>query len=472
MIKFFSDTLETLCQQPVVLLLLMAIPLVVIAKLTRVFPSKKSLWLVALPALVSLAFSITSSIGWFVIALDLLAIFVLVVDLLTIVPRGKFMAQRKCLKIASLDKSHEVEIAVANNSSRSCRVEIRDDLPDQFSAQPAFFQQKLQGRSRSFFSYKFKSTERGKFDLENVHVKVASLLGFWRGYFKIPVETEINVYPDMKQITQFELLARTNRLRLLGVRRIRRIGTDNEFERLRDYTQDDNFRHIDWRTTARRRKLTVKDFQTNQSQRIIFLVDCGRMMTGQSGDITMLDHSLNAMLMLSYVALKQGDSVGLVCFSDKIHNYTPARSGVNHINRLLHASFDLKPDYVESRYDSAFLHVSKNCRKRALVVLLTNVIDDINATQIRSYLGSMAGKHLPMGVLLRDHELFDVVDEYQADQSTDVYQAAAAADVLTWRHQILNDLSRKGVLTMDVFPDQLTARLVNQYLEIKARHLL
>lgn len=472
MLKFLTDTLEILCQQPVVFLLLMAVPLLAIAVIRRVFPSKGALWLVAIPATLSLTITLAPNLGWYLAVLDLVVLGVLFLDLLTVVPKRRITAERKCLKIASLDKSHEVELAVSNHSGWSCSVEVRDDLPDQFSAKPGQFRQRLNGKSRSFFEYKFKSTERGKFLLDFVHVKVKSLLGLWRGYFKIPVESEINVYPDMKQIAQFDLLARTNRLRLLGVRRVRRIGTDNEFERLRDYTQDDNFRHIDWRTTARRRKLTVKDFQTNQSQRIIFLVDCGRMMTGYSGELTMLDHSLNAMLMLSYVALRQGDSVGLVCFSDKIHNYTPARSGVNHINRLLHASFDQRPEYVESRYDSAFLHVSKNCRKRALVVLLTNVIDEINASQIQEYLGAMAGKHLPMGVLLRDHELFDVVEDYQARKSPSIYEAAAAAEILTWRDQVINDLSRKGVLTMDVFPDHLTARLVNQYLEIKARHLL
>lgn len=472
MIKTLTQLLESLTQQPILFLLLMSIPLFLIARLGRVFPSKKSLWLVTIPALASLSFTIAPSIGWYVVTLDLLAVALLMIDLYTIVPRKRLQATRNCLKIASLGKPHAVELTISNRSRWSCDVEIRDDLPDLFQSKPSEFHLRLRPDSKSFLEYSCHANERGKFELKCVHAKVHSRLGFWNGFFKLPVESEIHVYPDMKQITQFDLLARTNRLRLLGVRRIRRIGTDNEFERLRDYTQDDNFRHIDWRTTARRRKLTVKDFQTNQSQRIIFLVDCGRMMTGHSGKITMLDHSLNAMLMLSYVALRQGDSVGLVCFSDQIHNYTPPRAGVNHINRLLHASFDQHPEFVESRYDSAFLHVSKNCRKRALVVLLTNVIDEINASQIQEYLGSMAGKHLPMGVLLRDHELYNAMDEYQSGESTDIYEAAAAAEILTWRHQVINDLNRKGVLTMDVFPDHLTARLVNQYLEIKARHLL
>jgi uncharacterized protein (DUF58 family) len=204
----------------------------------------------------------------------------------------------------------------------------------------------------------------------------------------------------MKQLAEYAVLARTNRLSLMGVRRTRKIGQDNEFERLRDYTRDDNYKHIDWRTTARRNKLTVKDFQTNQSQRIIFMVDSGRMMTNESAGLSLLDHAFNAMLLMSYVALRQGDSVGLVCFSNEVHTFVPPRSGMKQMNQLLHASFDRFPQMVESRYDEAFLYLRTHCPKRALVVLITNVIDEVNSHQIEQYLGSIVGRHLPLGVLI------------------------------------------------------------------------
>jgi uncharacterized protein (DUF58 family) len=255
------------------------------------------------------------------------------------------------------------------------------------------------------------------------------------------------------------------------VRRTRRIGQDNEFERLRDYTPDDNYKYIDWRSTARRNKLTVKDFQTNQSQRLIFLADCGRMMTNEASGLSLLDHSFNAMLMLSYVALRQGDSVGLICFSDQIHHFVPPRGGMNQMNRLLHAVFDRFPKLVESRYDDAFLHLDTHCKKRSLVILMTNLIDEVNAVQVQQYLSVIAGRHLPMGVLLRDHRVFDAAETAIASDHQ-LYRAAAAAEILTWRHQILTNLQRQGVLALDVFPEQMTAPLVNRYLEIKARHLL
>ncbi len=270
---------------------------------------------------------------------------------------------------------------------------------------------------------------------------------------------------------EYALLARTNRLSLVGVRRTRRIGQDNEFERLRDYTPDDNYKFIDWRSTARRGRLTVKDFQANQSQRVMFLVDCGRMMTNRHAGLSLLDYALNALLMLSFVALRQGDSVGLLCFSDQIHCYVPAKGGMAQMNRLLHATYDRFPRLVESRYDQAFLHLASHARKRSLVVLLTNVIDDVNAGQIQRYLANQVGRHLPLGVLLRDRRMFSLADG-PVESDSQLFTAVAAAEVLLWRRQAIADLQSSGVLTVDAFPEQLTAQLVNRYLDAKARHLL
>ncbi len=481
-------TIDLLIHSPILLLVLMGMPLLWLARQRGLYPDRRLLFLSAIPAVGSVLMiqdpaGGASFAGWSfkqwtlatVLALDGVLLLTAILDMLAIVGAPHFSCTRKLQRIASQGKRQEVEIELTNASRRGCYISVRDDLAQSFVAEPDRFDVRIQGRSKTQFTYDFICNERGKSVLECVHLLVLSPFKLWRGFYQVPVESTVNVYPDMKQIAEYDLLARTNRLSLLGMRRSRKIGQDNEFERLRDYTQDDNYKHIDWRTTARRRKLTVRDFQANQSQRIVFMVDCGRMMTGRAADISLLDHSLNAMLMLSYVALRQGDSVGLISFSDRIHNYTPARSGVKHINRLLHASYNQRATYVESRYDDAFLYLRTHCLKRSLVILITNVIDEINSHQIKQYLGSLTGRHLPLGVLLRDHDLYAAVDEFESVPNPDrnmIFQAAAAADVLTWRHQVIRDLRHQGVLALDLFPEQLTSQMVNQYLEIKARHLL
>jgi uncharacterized protein (DUF58 family) len=456
---------------PLFYLLLSVIPLAVLARWRRAYPSRKLVLLALGPAIAAFLLLLWSPLWQLVLAVDLAALIFALADLVTIPGAKAFAIERQALRIASLQKPHRVTLTVLNRSELEYSASLRDGYPATFTAAPPEFDLQLQPRSRSTMHYDLMASRRGAFTLQTAHLRVESRFGLWVRYFVYPVESVIHVYPDMKQLAEYAVLARTNRLSLMGVRRTRRVGQDNEFERLRDYTRDDNFKHIHWRSTARRSKLTVKDFQTNQSQRIVFLIDCGRMMTNEAAGLSLLDHALNAMLMMSYVALRQGDSVGLLCFSDEIHGFVPPRGGMRQMNQLLHASFDRFPRLVESRYDEAFLYLAARSRKRALVVLVTNVIDEVNSRQIEQYLQSFVGRHLPLAVLLRDRVLFDAADRQLASEE-ELFRAAAAADILTWRHQVLADLSAKGVLSLDVFPEEMTAPLVNQYLDIKARHLL
>ena len=161
---------------------------------------------------------------------------------------------------------------------------VRDDVPQEFNSNPEEFTINIKPRVRAHLRYELSATRRGAFEMKKVYIRTRSRLGLWRRHLELPVESTIHVYPDMQQLSKYALLARTNRLSQMGVRRTRRIGQDNEFERLRDYTPDDNYKHLDWRATARRNKLTVKDFQSSQSQRVIFMIDTGRMMSNLSAE--------------------------------------------------------------------------------------------------------------------------------------------------------------------------------------------
>lgn len=461
---------------PLIILAGLALLLALAARWKSIYPNRALVIVAGVPALLSLAIFAVPALLWPIVAVDLIALAVAIADLLSLPRQKHFAVERSTGRIASLRQPHRVELVISNLSEHSRTAWLRDGTPAGLQRDPEEFLLILEPRSRSTVHYQLTASRRGAFELSQAFLRVRSRWGLWQRHLTYSCESRIHVYPDMKQLAEYSLLARTNRLSLMGMRRTRKIGGDNEFERLRDYTFDDNYKHIDWRSTARRNKLTVKDFQANQSQRIIFLVDCGRMMTGHARGLSLLDHSLNAMLMLSYVALRQGDQVGLLCFSDRIHSFVPPGGGMNHMNQLLHSSFDRFPQMVESRYDQAFLYLASHCRKRALVVLITNIIDEVNANQIQRYLTNLVGRHLPLGVLLRDRGVFDALEgvdpKTAAADDPQLYRAAAAADILTWRHQVLTDLEMKGVLSVDVFPEDMSAPLVNRYLDIKARHLL
>lgn len=407
------------------------------------------------------------------VALSALVIALLaVMDLLTLPALGSLQVSRQMQRVASLGNTHQVELTIDNRSHRTLSLWVRDDTTSgDMEICPESQELRLAPQQRGFAHFKLIPRQRGEFSLAKVYTQVFSLGGLWRRLVDFSCPAKLHVYPNIKQIGEYALLARTNRLSQIGVRRTRKAGQDSNFERLRDYQQDDNYRHIDWRSTARRQKLTVKQFQTDQSQRVIFLLDCGRMMTNEHQQMSLLDYALNSTLMLSYVALSQGDSVGMICFSDRIHAYVPPAGGKGQMNRILHAGFNQFPQLVQSRFDDAFLYLSNHCRRRSLVVLISNVIDQVNADEIQNYMGNLIGCHLPLMVLLRDHRIFDAADNPAPDPEV-LYRSAAAAQLLLWRHHVLQRLKATGTLALDVFPEEMTANMINQYLDIKARHAL
>lgn len=437
-----------------------------------IWPGRRLAQALLAPALVSLALFVWADAWWGVLALDLLVLLVASLDLLSLLGAGRLAATRQTARVGSLGEPQEVELAVENLGRVARRMRLRDDVPSTFTAEPAEFLARVPAASLAVVVYKVTPRRRGTYALRRVDALVSSRLGLWQRSVQIPCLSELRVYPDVRQIARYTLLARRDRLSTLGLRRSRKLGSDNEFERLRDYTEGDEPRHIDWRATARRRKMTVRAHQTNQSQRVMFLLDCGRMMAGDTGSgLSPLDHALNAMLMLAHVALLKGDQVGLLAFSDSVRAYVPPGGGAKRINRIVHAVHNLFPDLVEPRYDRAFVELEKRCRKRSLVILVSNLFDDVNAQILADHLGNVVGRHLPLGVFLRDPDVFAMADN-APDSGPGLYAGAAAASLLTWRERALAGLRLRGVLTLDTAPDDLTAPLINQYLQIKARHLL
>jgi uncharacterized protein (DUF58 family) len=425
-----------------------------------------------IPALLSLGLFASLAIAPAVIALDVCIAAVAIADLATLRGSGRFRASRRCGTVSSLGEPQEVELTIENLGRLGRRLRLRDDVPDTFTAEPAEFVIDAPRLSRSSLVYEVVPRRRGTYVFEQVFAMVSSRLGFWQRSVAWPSRTVVRVYPDVRQIARYTVLARRDRLSTMGVRRSRRLGTDNEFERLRDYNEGDEPRHMDWRATARRRKQTVRAHQANQSQRLIFLIDCGRMMAGDTGGgLSPLDHAFNAMLMLAHVALIRGDQVGLLAFSDRVRAYVPPGGGSRRTGRLVHGVHNVFPELVEPRYDRAFFELEKRCRKRSLVILVTNLFDDVNAQIVADHLANLVGRHLPLVVALRDPDVFALADD-APDRGPGLYRGAAAAALLNWREQTLAGLRRRGVLTLDLFPGEMTAPMINQYLQIKARHLL
>lgn len=441
------------------------------------YPTRLLLVLVAVPTALSLGLVIDRSWLPALLVLDALVVAAAAFDALVGLPRtGRFTVETAMPRTWSLGRTESVTFTVANPGRFGWRLAVLPDLPLAIVAEGGERELVLPGRSRAEIVFRAVARERGTFHLAGLHLSAISRLGLWRRAYRIGGERDIHVYPNLKQLNEYALLARTNRLSLIGVRSSRRIGGDTEFERLRDWHSDDEIQRIDWKATARRDQLTVRDYQANQSQSIVLMIDAGRMMVSRSRaadgtETSLLDAAIDAALMLAFVALSQNDRVGLLAYADGVKRWVPPKGGNRQLNRLIHAVHDLQPTLAESRHEEAFVHLERSERKRSLVVLFTHVLDDVNGDHLLRHCANLVGRHLPLAVLLQDADLHAALRAPPADEAG-LWRAGAAAVIANQRSEVLGKLARAGALTLDVAPERLTADVISQYLTVKAKHLL
>jgi uncharacterized protein (DUF58 family) len=314
-------------------------------------------------------------------------------------------------------------------------------------------------------SYQLLILERGLHVFECLGLRLRSPFGLWLVAETIPVTNEVRVYPDFMSIMHYTLLATDNRLSQAGLLRHQRRGLGLEFHQLRDYRQDDSLRQIDWKASARAHRLISREYQDERDQQIVFLMDCGERMRAKDDDLSHFDHTLNAALLLGYVALRQGDAVGLCTFGHDKPRYLAPRKSVAAVNTLLNVVYDLQPSWQTPDYLLAAQYLSQRLTKRALVVLVTNIRDEDDDT-LEPAMRHLRKNHAVTIASLRE----PVFDQLENDALTDFDEAltyAAAMDYSNDRRRQVIALRHNGIQILDVTPKNLPIALINHYWERK-----
>jgi uncharacterized protein (DUF58 family) len=377
---------------------------------------------------------------------------------------------REAPRVLSIGRPNAVRLIVRSRARRPLELSVIDELFEHASADGLPARVVLPPRGEVTVDYSVTPRRRGGYELGPARVRYPSPLGLWRRQLELGERHPVRVYPDLLQLRTFELLARQNR-ELEFARVTRRRGGETEFSRLRDYSPDDEYRSIDWKATARRERLTAREYQLESNQELLFMLDAGRMMTSEVNGVTQFDHALNAALMLGHVALRTGDQVGMLVFDSALRAYLAPARGNAAQNRLIASAYDLHPQLCESDYDTAFRTLAIRQRKRALVVIFSQVLDDAVAGSMLRGVRALSRNHLPLVVLFRDLEL-DALLQERAESREALYVRAAAAELSSWRSSFIRDLRHGGALVLDVGPRELTGKLINRYFEVKARHQL
>lgn len=383
----------------------------------------------------------------------------------------RFEVEREHDSKLSLGADNPVRISLYNRSPRPASIWVRDEPPDAFEINTCILSGTVPARNTWQDVYYVRPLRRGDYQFGSINLRWNGPIGLVLRQARVEAPCPVKVYPNLLDVRRYDLLLRRNRLQEMGLRHARQFGEGTEFERLREYVPDDEFRRIDWKATARHNWPVTVEYQTERSQNVMAVLDVGRMMQSPVARMAKLDYAVNAVLLLAYVATGKGDKVGLMTFADQVDFFTSPRQGRGQFYRMLEALYGIEAQPVEPDYRRALNHLALRQRRRALVVIFTDLSGGVSVQALLSHVPVLARRSLPLVVTISDPDIHAAAQQVPHD-SLSAYQRAAAAGLLEERQITLDRLRRQGVLTLDVPANQLSLSVINRYLELKGKTLL
>lgn len=373
--------------------------------------------------------------------------------------------QRQIPGSLALGRWAEVSLQLTHDSLAETRITVFDHLPDglEFGFLPQTIT--LRPGEQSQLSYRLRPLQRGLLDFERCEIELPSPMGLWRARRYLKLADSTRVYPDFARVYGGQLLAVDNWLSQMGVRQRQRRGLGMEFNQLREFREGDSLRQIDWKATARHRAPIAREYQEETDQQIIFMLDCGRRMRSQDGHLSHFDHALNALLLLGHVALRQGDAVGLSTFASDQNRHLAPIKGPGQLNVLLNTVYDLQSTRKPADYSAAVRQLLARQKRRALVVLMTNLRDE-DDEGLLSAVKLLSQKHRVLVVSLRE-EVLDTLRQSPVQTYEEAMMYCGTIDFLTARAELHERLNAHGIPVLDSRPGELGAQLISRYLAWK-----
>ncbi|KFE57248.1 DUF58 domain-containing protein [Pseudomonas syringae] len=373
--------------------------------------------------------------------------------------------QRRLQGSLALGRWSEASVQLTHSYPSPVTVRVFDHAPEGLECEHLPQEIALLPGHQAELTYRLRPHQRGLFHFERCEIYLPSPMGLWSSRRYLPLHDVTRVYPDFARLYGGQLLAVDNWLSQIGVRLRQRRGLGMEFNQLREFREGDSLRQIDWKATARHRTPIAREYQEERDQQIIFMLDCGRRMRSQDGDLSHFDHALNALLLLGYVALRQGDAVGLFTFAGEQHRYLAPVRGQGQLNVLLNSVYDLHSSQRPADYSAAARQLLARQKRRALVVLMTNLRDE-DDEELLVAVKQLERQHRVLVVSLRE-EVLDTLRQAPVQTFDDALTYCGTIDFLNARADLQERLSAHGVAVLDSRPAELGAELVSRYLSWK-----
>jgi uncharacterized protein (DUF58 family) len=383
---------------------------------------------------------------------------------------------REPLPALSVGHSTEVSYRWTNPSRRRARLRVREIRPDILGGLQAPRSVTIPPGAATLETVPVVPVRRGRttagtggggFVLDRL-----GPLGLGRHRTRLTLPWDVVVYPPLVSMRLRASVAEALRRRDAGLKPVRQLGEGRLFESLREWVPGDEIRHIDWKATARRRKVITRQYEAERRQQVLLVLDTGRLMTADvAAGVARLDFAVQAALELAYAAAQHDDNVGIMTFADGVQHFVAPERGRTAVRRVLDVLAEVEPRLVEPDYPGAFRYLAARNRKRALTVLFTDVIDRFASDALVANVATLRPRHLPLAVTLRNPEL-DAVATQRPGTPRDAFRKAAAEELLHAREEALGHMRRAGVLVIDVTPERAAQAVVAKYLDLKRRGTL
>lgn len=428
-------------------------------------PTGRTLWLLALGIPVAL-------IGeWrWALVFDMGVLIICLADYVMTFRDGDIRPRRRFTGRFSQGTLQTVKISLRNTGSKAKQVQVRDQTPLTWAAAPVL-KGTVPGKSHETLTYEVVPPARGMATFGDIFLRTTGPLGLLLRSFRVTAAVEIKVYPSLASL-QYQDLATYRRIsRRWGIRTASWLGEGREFESLREYIEGDDPRKIHWKASARQDRPIVQEYQPEKNQIVMVLLDTGRLMGAQTRGKSKLDHAMEATVQLSHAALSGGDQVGVLAFADRVISFVPPDRTPAQLQMIMEHTIALAPVMVESQYEQAFLWLRSRVRRRSLVVVFTDILDDVGSEDLLDAVALLRPTHLPLCVAIGESEWEEVLNSPPV-QVQDVYERAVMQECSRQRKKALMGLVQKGALAMDLPPTRLSVGTLQHYLEVKRKGLL
>ena len=409
---------------------------------------------------------------WVVVAYDIALIALAIIDARrSQLPKGVRITREFSGRFA-VGAETNVSINVQNTQPHAISLVIKDEYPPQMRLSGLRGSpMRVDAQTSAALVYGLTPPKRGRFEFGQIAVRFLSRLNLVWCETRVGEAVAVKVYPNMRRAREAELKALGARSLVASHRKTSWRGEGREFESLRDYVRGDELRHISWSATARRGKLTTRQYQIERDQTILIAIDGGRLMTARIEQETKLDSAVHAALALMSAAARAGDNAGLLVFGRKIKSFLPPGRGHEHMDAALEALYAVEPEMIEPSYSRAFEFIAANSKRRSLVILLTDLVDEEGSKELLTSLRLLRPRHLPLVVTIADRDLKAVVSSAPANVR-ELFTQSVAEEIMYLRETALRLVESQGGLALDVTAAALAPALLEKYLQVKERGLL